>query len=1023
MFCDLAGSTALSEMLDPEDFREVIGEYVEAAVEVVHRFSGFIGQYLGDGILAYFGYPKATEDSPTLAVRAGMGIISAVEALNSNVRAGRRPPLQVRIGIHTGLLVIGEHGSSDRRESAVVIGRTPNLAARLQGVAEPGEVVISADTWKLVKGLFRVESMGEHRLKGIAEPVTAYRVCDELEPASGTRADGEHALVGRDVELAALMEDWAIVCDGRDAKIQLRGEAGIGKSRLIQEFRRSTKVSPRLWLTVRGLPQTQGSAFQPLIEFFRRWMGISRNDDVVEQLERIQSFAREHEFDEETTSILSGLLSSQAPSDTDLSPAAVRERLFTWIPELLRALAQKQPVVFVVEDLHWLDPSTLDTLQRLEVSGPIPGALLLYTSRPEFMTPWLESQQITLDRLPAARIREIIEFLSGGKELPSDIVQQVIRKSDGVPLFVEEMTRMVLESDMLIEREEHYESASPAPNIAIPDTLHALLMARLERSAGVREVAQIAAVLGQEFHYEMLRAVCPLDEPTLNAELDRLVESGIIECVQGDYDIRYVFRHALIQAEAYQSLLKRKRQHYHRLIAGLLTGRFAGTLEAQPEVVAHHYTEAGWNEEAVDYWLRAAQRSMQRSASHEAIAQARRGLALIPLLPDDTTRGERELGLSTTLGGAVTLVHGYSSPEVSAAYSRARDLCRELGRMPKLMPVLAALFGYDLARADFPAALDIAQQMLELGTNSGSEYLLEHAYFSLGAHAFYTGKLEDCVSYMERGLATLNAREDKQGVILTLDMGVGCRAWCAMGLLLLGRADEGERMINEAVDLAQEINHPHTLAFARHLMQSLYYWRMEPLRLLECLDVFKSECREEGFSYWIAITTPIEGWAKLALHDDERLIEMIQRGLHGIIRSGTRLGSGQHYAPLVEALISHDRLDEAKVSLNEAQHVVWETGEMAYAPVIPCLEAMIALRSSPPDATRAESCYREALSMARSFNARWHELRPVIGLTELLIEQNRRDEAREELTRTLSGISQGLGTPLMKRAKALLAEL
>jgi class 3 adenylate cyclase len=1022
MFCDLAGSTALSELLDPEDFREVIGEYVETTVEVVHRFSGFVGQYLGDGILAYFGYPKATEDSPLLAVRAGLEIISAIEALNSRTRSGRRPPLHVRIGIHTGLLVIGEHGSSERRESAVVIGRTPNLAARLQGIAEPGNVVISADTWRLVKAHFKVESMGEHRLKGIAEPVTAYRVCDELEPTSGTRANGEHALVGRDVELSALMKDWAVVCTGQDAKIQVRGEAGIGKSRLIQEFRRTTKAAPRLWLAVRGLPQTQGSAFQPLIEFFRRWIGISRNDDAGKQLERIQNFAREYEFDAETTAMLCGLLTSSAPADSDLSPAALRERLLTWVPELLRELALKQPVAFVVEDLHWLDPSTLDTLQRLEISGPIPGALLLYTSRPEFATPWLESQAITLDRLPAARIREIIERLAGGKELPPYIVQQVIRKSDGVPLFVEEMTRMVLESDMLIEREEHYESSSPQPSIAIPDTLHALLMARLERSAGVREVAQIAAVLGQEFHYEMLRAVCPLEEDMLNAELARLTEAGILECVSGDHDLRYVFRHALIQAEAYQSLLKRKRQHYHRLIAGLLTGRFSGTLEAQPEVVAHHYTEAGWNEEAVDYWLRAAQRSIQRSASHEAIAQARRGLALIPLLPDNATRREHELGLTVALGGAETLVRGYAAPQVAEAYSRARDLSRELGSFPRIMPVLAALFGYYLASADFPAALQIAQQMEQLGIESGSDYLCEHAYFSLGAHAYYAGSLEKCVEYMHRGLATLEARDEK-GILLTLETSVGLGAWCGMALLLLGRADEGERMLCAALAKAEGLNHPHSIAFARHLTQTFRFWREEPLRLLEQMDLYKSECREEGFNYWIAISTPIEGWAKLSLHNDARLLEMIQRGIHGIARTGTRLAFPQHYAPLVEALANHGRLEEAQTALHEAQQMVRETGETAYAPILPHLEAMLALKTSPPDFARAEASYREALAMADSSKARWHALRPAIGLAELLNNQGRSMEAREMLSGALSHIHQGLETPLVKRAIAVLAAL
>ena len=1018
MFCDLVGSVALSTTLDPEEYREVLSRYLEAASTVVRRFSGFVGQYLGDGMLVYFGYPKAREDSAILGVRCGLGILRAIEGLNREFST----QLRVRIGLHTGLLVVGELGTGERRESSAVVGKTPNLAARLQSLAQPGTVVISGDTWKLVRAHFDCESLGEHAVKGLAEPLPVYQVTGDadLNAARNASRDGTR-LYGRDPELERLRSRWAEAAAGSGPRVTLTGEAGIGKSRLVREFTGALAGQPHFCVVARGSAAAQNSAFEPLLQLLRERMEIARTDTPEEQLEKIAGFVASLQFPPETTALLAAIFcpdESPLPAARALSPAAARQGFIGWLPEFLRTLAERRPVVFVVEDLHWIDPSTLEALAHLFAAAPLARVLVLLTARPEFSAPWLPAERIALDRLSARQIEEFAEAVGGGKELPAEVLRQIVSKANGVPLFIEEMTKMVIETGLLVERETYFETRGALPPMAIPDTLHELFMARLD-ATGLRELAQIAAVLGQEFHYSMLRSLRPSDAGILEEQLDRLVEADLLSREGTPPEATYAFRHALIQAEAYQSLLRRKRQHYHERIAEMLAESFPEMLRQQPELVARHYTEAGRHVEAIELWLQAATRSEYRSANAEAITQAGHGLALLPALPAEETRRERELALTIVRGRAAAMLQGYASEEVARCYARARELCRATEEQPETYQVLGVLHAFYTARADFPLAGEIADQMLRLGESTGTTTFLDNAWLSLGTNAFYLGQFGEAMRCFRRALEIYESHTGELPP-RTLDIKVAALAWHGLALLLCGQPDEGLASARAARDFGLGTGHVHSIIFARHFLQLAHYWRDEPAEVLAEAEGFAAICREQGFVYWLTLGAMIEGWAHVRLGRAQAL-EMLAKGLAGWQRTGARLASTQHFGFFADATARTGTIAEGLAAIAQAEDMVRITGERCYAAHVADLKGLLLLRQSPPDAAAAEIAFRTAAALARELSAAWLELRAATHLAALLRDQARRDEARAVLEPCLRAITGGGETALVREARELLA--
>jgi class 3 adenylate cyclase len=638
LFCDLVDSTTLARQLDPEDYREVVRAYQATCTDVIQRFDGYIAQYLGDGLLVYFGYPQAHEDDAQRAVRACLEILGALAALQARLAADKGIWLAVRLGVHTGLVVVGAMGAGGRQE-ALALGDTPNIAARLQGLAAPDTVVVSDATWRLVQGYFACDDLGQQTLKGVETPVRVYRVLGTSGAQS--RLDivsprGLTPLVGREAEMAVLRERWAQARDGLGQVVLLSGEAGIGKSRLVQVLQEHIAAEPHTRLEWRCSPYAQQSPLHPVIAHLHRLLCWRPDDTSTEKLHTLEETLAAYGLAlSEMVPLFATLLSLPLPErypPLTLTPQRQRQKTLGALLAWFLAEAARQPVLFVVEDLHWIDPSTLEFLTLLIDQGPTSRLLTLLTCRPEFRSPWgfrAHLTPLTLNRLPRPQIPQMIGRITGGKALPPEVVEQIVAKTDGVPLFVEELTKMVLESGLLREGEDRYDLTGPLPPLAIPATLHDSLMARLDRLAAVKDVAQLGATIGRTCAYELLQAVSPLDGATLQHGLRQLVDAELVYQRGVPPQATYTFKHALIRDAAYQSLLRSTRQQLHQRLAQGLAERFPETAETQPELLAHHYTEAGLSAPAVVYWQQAGQKAVERSANVEAISHLTKGLELL----------------------------------------------------------------------------------------------------------------------------------------------------------------------------------------------------------------------------------------------------------------------------------------------------------------------------------------------------------------------------------------------------------
>ena len=661
LFCDLVDSTVLARQLDPEELREVVRAYQEACAKVIARFEGHIAQYLGDGLLVYFGYPLAHEDDAQRAVRAGLGMIEAVGQLNTRLGQERGVQLAVRLGCHTGLVVVGEVGSGTRQEQ-LALGETPNLAARLQGLAAPNTLVISAATWQLLRGFFACQSLGAPLLKGFAQSLEVYQVLSESTARSRLDAAGSTGLtplVGREQEVGLLLERWAQVKDGLGQVVLLSGEAGIGKSRLVQVLKEHVASAPQAWLTpCQCSPYYQNTALYPLIDLLERVaLRFEREESSEQKLRKLEGFLVQYGLPlAETVPLFATFLSLPLTADyvpQTVSPEQQKQKTLQTLLTILLRIAAQQPLLLVMEDLHWVDPTTLELLSLLVDQGPTARILVLLTFRPDFSPPWTgraHLTQVTLNRLPRRQAAEMTGRVAHGKALPPEVVEQVVAKTDGVPLFVEELTKMVLESGLLQEREGRYELTGLLPPLAIPTTLHDSLMARLDRLATVKGLAQLGATLGREFSYELLQAVALWDEATLRRGLQQLVEAEFLYQQGLPPQATYLFKHALIQEAAYQSLLKSTRQQYHQCIAQILAVQFPEVIETQPELLAQHYTEAGLIAQALPYWQQAGERAVKHSANVEAVGHFTKGLALLKTLSDTSEHAQQELALHIAMG-------------------------------------------------------------------------------------------------------------------------------------------------------------------------------------------------------------------------------------------------------------------------------------------------------------------------------------------------------------------------------------
>ncbi|HJU19277.1 MAG TPA: AAA family ATPase [Stellaceae bacterium] len=1025
MFCDLVGSTALSARLDPEDLRDIIAAYHRAVTEVVGGFDGFVAKYMGDGILVYFGYPRAHEDDAERAVRTGLGCIDAVRRL-----AVGSVKLQARIGIATGLVVVGDLiGEGSAREQSIV-GETPNLAARLQALAEPDAVIIAASTRRLVGELFEVCDLGAAAVKGIAAPVPAWQV---LRPSVVTsrfealRGSALSRLVGRDEEIDLLLRRWARAKAGDGQVVLISGEPGIGKSRLTAALAERLHAEPHRRLRYFCSPYYRDSALYPFIDQLGRAAKLARDDPPAARLEKLETLLALAAPPDEDVAFLADLLSLPAPERhplPDLSPQRKKERTLEALIRQLEGLARRQPVLMVFEDAHWIDPTSRELLDlTVERVRSLP-VLLIVTFRPEFPPPWTGQPQVTmlaLNRFDRRDRTALVEQIADGKALPDEVIGQIADRTDGVPLFIEELTKSVLESGLLREEGERYVLDRALLPFAIPTSLHALLLARLDRLASVRRVAQIGAAIGREFSYMLLNAVSRFPEDELRAALARLVDSELVFQRGTPPEAVYSFKHALVQDAAHGSLLRSSRQQLHAQIAETLEAHSPEIIENQPELLAQHYAEARLVEKSVACWGQAGHRSAARSAMAEAAAQFQKGLDQLALLPDTPERQRQELELRSALGAALQAAKGFAAPETGHAYARARELWEQLGSPSEFLGVPFGQSTYHAIRGELDLGLHLDEDLLRLSRQRDDSAGLILGYLSTGRDLLFAGRFAESQSHLEAGLSLYDPISHHSLVQQTaFHPQVISQAILSFVLFCLGYPEQALAQSNTAIAEAQRLAHPPSLAVTLGWHTNLLLFG-DDTTLEKWTNQLITVATEQGFPHYHALGTTSRGWIKVKNGDIAQGIFLLRSGLIAYRASGAESWAPHHTFLLAGAYEIAGQIEEAVTQFDNALQIVERTGVRWLAAELNRHKGQLLLQQG--HSKSAEELYRKALSIAADQAAKLWELRAAVSLARLWRDQGRRAEALDLLARVYGWFTEGFTTPDLKEAKALLDEL
>jgi len=1033
MFSDLVGSTALSTRLDPEDLRDVISAYQRRVAETVRRFGGFVARYMGDGVLIYFGYPAAHEDDAERAVRSGLALIDAVAALPAP------EPLQVRIGVATGMVVVGDLVGSGEAQEHDIVGETPNLAARLQGIAEPNAVVIAEATRRLIGSLFELRDLGPKDLKGIAGPVKAFAVLRASLVASRFEAmhpSGLTALVGREEELELLLRRWAKAKTGEGQVVLLSGEAGIGKSRLAAALMEALAAEPHTRLRYFCSPQHTDSAFYPIIGQLERAAGFARGDTPQTKLDKLDALLAQTATSRQDAALLAEMLSlrndGRYPA-LELAPEQRRQKTLAALDAQLETLARSSPVLMIFEDAHWSDPTSLEAFGRtVDQIASLP-VLLIVTFRPEFEALWVGQPRVTtlaLNRLGHREVGTLIDRVVGNKLLPAEVRKDIIDRTDGIPLFVEEMTKAVLEAGGELEAMQTVASV-PSSAHAVPASLHASLMARLDRLGPTKELAQIGAAIGREFSQALLAAVARKPEAELVSSLDRLVQAGLLFRKGVPPHAIYFFKHALVQDTAYGTLLRQPRRALHARITDTLERQFADIAEAQPDLLARHCTEAALIDKAAVLWGKAGQRSIERSALVEALEQLTRALGQIATLPSTPALRHEEIKLQVALIYPLQHVKGLAAPETRAAAERARLLIEQaeaLGEPTEdpllLFSALNALWITYAVGFNGDVARELAAQMLALAEKQGGKVPLVLGHHYMGAVLVFLGNFAEALLHQDRVIALYDPVEHRP---LATRFGQDIRATAfvcrSLGLWALGYPEAALAFAEQALSEARETGDPGALLNTMSIACITQLISGNYAAAKTQLDEMLALAEEKGSVTWKA-SGMLRRASLLALTGKTSDAVSIFTSAIPVWRStGAKLFFPVWLSHFARACAELGEFNEAWSYIAEAMTAVETTKQNWNEAEVHRIAGEIALMSPKPDVAKAEDCFERALAVAREQQAKSWELRTAMSMAGLWRDQGKRDEARELLAAVYGWFTEGFDTLDLKQAKALLDEL
>jgi len=1031
MFCDLVDSTALSSRLDAEDLQDVIRRFLDACSQAIGRLDGYIAKYMGDGMLVYFGYPHAHENDAERAVHAGLAILDTVRALNLD-NPHPQFGIAARIGIATGQVVVGELMGQDTAKERSVFGETPNLAARLQALAKPDQLIIDPATKRLVGNEFEFLDLGTFSLKGFDTPVQAWQVLSMRLSASrfeSYRSSHLAKFVGREQEISLLLGRWREALGGEGQVVLLSGEAGIGKSRIARSLHDRLADERYQTIQFQCSPYHTNTALYPAINFLRQAAGLASQDSAQVQLNKLDAMAVESGIDsQETVSLLADLLSIRGEHRYPLLNVSSEKRKDMTLEALvhyLQKLADRCPLLFTVEDAHWLDPTTLELMTRIIGRIRQMRVLLLITSRPDFKPVWSEYSYVTsltLNRLPRRHSAELVATMTGGKVLPPEVQQAILAKADGIPLYIETLTENVLGSGLLTEGNDAYTLKGPLKGLPIPDSLQALLMERVDRLGSAKEIVQTGAAIGREFTYELLQATVEVPDSELRNALDLFVASGLV-LQEGEIPLAtYYFKHALVQEAAYSTLPRKPRRVLHARIAKTLESRFPERVNREPELLAYHYEQAGLTGPAVDYWHRAARRDAERSANIEALNHFNRALDLLKELPQSPERNALELELLLARGAPLLSVKGYASDEMEQNYRRARDLLPEQSGSVDQFIAIRGLWVFHLVRGHLANARGLAEDLLALAHREQSPDLLIEAHLALGVTCFFLGRFDEARTHLSATKSLDDPNRQRSQGFFFQDPGISARSFLARTFWILGEIEHVEPLALEAIGLARALEHPFTMVFALTSLSWIYAGARNAKRTLELTDEAIAVSTQYSFELGLAWATASQGWALTESGQEEGLAKLID-GLSATRATGANTNNTFMLALLADVYLRRDRIDEGLTTIEEAQKLAVAVEELFWQAELFRLKGELLLKQSDESVQEAEACLRTALKIAQDQHATILELRAATSLAKLWRKLNKMDDAKSILNAVYSRFNERVDNLDLIEAKTVLEQL